>query len=190
MLQKKAFNKLPYQKFCGEPTPPPNPPPNPQTHTHTECIIHYISPLSIAFVAVPLLQYIIITTQPTPTVLGEQNTEYQLAYVFIQYMSSFTYPLLSFMCLGTSLQTHFTQWPVIEGCSPSHIAYVTHRHQHFPQLHVRMARYHTQLPYHLPPPHPPHPPIPHVCIYNRVEDSDELMVIFKEYTHHMTENYG
>jgi hypothetical protein len=88
--------------------------------------------LRIAFVAVPLLQYVIITTPPATS-------------------------------LGSGLQAHFCAWPVAEGQSPPHVAHVAHRHQHFPQLHVRLAR---------------------------VEDADDLMVIFTDYSHDITQDYG
>ena len=43
------------------------------------------------------------------------------------------------------LGAHFTKVAVREeeeeeGSSPTHHVYVTHRHQHFPMLHIREAR--------------------------------------------------
>ena len=53
-------------------------------------------------------------------------------------------PMAPLCGTGPVLGTHFTKVAVTEeeeeGVSPTHHVYVTHRHQHFPMLHIREAR--------------------------------------------------
>ena len=64
------------------------------------------------------------------------------------------------------------------------MAHVSHRHQHFPQLHVRPALsvYLTcSLLCSI---------ISFLSLCVSVEDADDLMVVFTEYSHDVTQDYG
>ena len=111
--------------------------------------------------AVPLLQFVFLAI-PSSTNIGKTNT--------VQFIDQYTCEVELFFSSsvhapGSALATHFTAVPFVSdsGGEVSHELYVTHRHQHYPVLHVRSAV---------------------------VEDADDLTPIFNQCSTNVQEQYG